>query len=257
MAAGPSIRSIAVLPFENLSNDPAQEYFADGTTDELITDLAQLKGMRVISRTSVMFYKGKRETLPAIARALGVDGVVEGSVALSGRRVRITAQLLLAREDRHLWDESFERDLTDVLAIQRGTAAAIARSVRGYLAPLPPGATALNTTAYEDYLQGRFYWNRRTIPDTLTAIDYFERALRADPNFALGYAGLADCYSTMWAEQGAPDEEKLAAQATASAVRAVEIDPNLGEAHASLGYTYLFHDWDWGLPSGSSIAPSN
>jgi len=244
--AGPRIRSIAVLPFENLSNDRAQDYFADGITDELITDLAKLKRMRVISRTSVMFYKGKREPLPAIARTLGVDAVVEGSVVLSGRRVRITAQLLLAREDRHLWAESYERDLTDVLAIQHEIAAAVAHAVRGYLPPFPrPGATAVNTTAYADYLQGRFYWNRRTIPDTRAAIDYFERALGADPNFALGYAGLADCYSTMWAEQGAPDEEKLAAQATASAVRALELDPNLGEAHASLGYTYLFHDWNW------------
>jgi TolB-like protein/DNA-binding winged helix-turn-helix (wHTH) protein/lipopolysaccharide biosynthesis regulator YciM len=251
--AGFSIHSIAVLPFENLSNDPAQDYVADGTTDELITDLAKLKDTRIISRTSVMFYKGKRQPLPAIASALSVDGVVEGSVAVSGRRVRITAQLLLAREDRHLWAQSYERDLTDVLIVQREIAAAIAREVRSRIAPAPgPAAASLNAAAYDDYLQGRFYWNRRNAAATATAIQYFERAIRAEPNLALAYAGLAECYSIMWAEhhdaswrlKNAADQENLAAKA-AAAVRALEIDSNLAEAHGSLGYMYLYHAWDW------------
>jgi TolB-like protein/DNA-binding winged helix-turn-helix (wHTH) protein/Tfp pilus assembly protein PilF len=243
---GPQIRSVAVLPFENLSNDPTQEYFADGITDELITDLATLNGVRVISRTSVMPYKGKRQPLPAIAGALGVDAVVEGSVARSNQRVRITAQLLLAREDRHLWAESFERDLGDILAVQRDIAAAIAREIRAHVSPVAGlRRTAINPAAYEDYLQGRFFWNRRNVPDTLTAIGYFERAIGIDPNAAAAWAGLADCYNTLSAEERVPNQEELFSKATGAAVRALEIDPNLGEAHASLGYTYLFHSWDW------------
>ena len=240
------IRSVAVLPFENLSNDPTQEYFADGITDELITDLAALEGVRVISRTSVMSYKGKRQPLPAIAAALGVDAVVEGSVSRGNQRVRITAQLLLAREDRHLWAESFDRDLGDILTVQRDIAAAIARQIRVHVSPVVGSRrTTIDPAAYDDYLQGRSFWNRRGVPDTLTAIRYFERAIRIDPNAAVVWAGLADCYNTLAAEEGAPNQEELFSKATAAAVRALEIDPNLGEAHASLGYTYLFHGWDW------------
>jgi TolB-like protein/Tfp pilus assembly protein PilF len=243
---GYQVRSIAVLPFANLSNDPAQEYFTDGITDELITDLASLDGVRVISRTSVMSYKGKRQPLPAIASALGVDAVVEGSVARANQRVRITAQLLLAREDRHLWAASFERDLGDILSVQRDIAAAIARQIRAHVSSVAGSRrTAIAPAAYDDYLQGRFFWNRRSVPDTLTAIRYFERAIGIDPNAAVAWAGLADCYNTQAAEQGAPNREELFSKATAAAVRALEIDPDLGEAHASLGYTYLFHTWDW------------
>ncbi|MFY9725753.1 MAG: winged helix-turn-helix domain-containing protein [Bryobacteraceae bacterium] len=246
--ASPSqqVRSVAVLPFENLSNDPTQEYFTDGITDELITDLATLEGVRVISRTSVMPYKGKRQPLPAIASALGVDAVVEGSVARANQRVRITAQLLLAREDRHLWAGSFERDLGDVLTVQRDIAAIIAQQIRARVsATTVLRRTAIDPAAYDDYLQGRFFWNRRNVPDTLTAISYFERAIRIDPSAAAAWAGLADCYNTQAAEQGAPSQEELFSMATAAAVRALEIDPNLGQAHASLGYTYLVHGWDW------------
>jgi len=245
-STGPEVRSIAVLPFANLSNDPAQEYFTDGITDELITDLASLDGVRVISRTSVMSFKGKRQPLPAIAAALGVDAVVEGSVTRADQRVRITAQLLLARQDRHLWAASFERDLGDILSVQRDIAAAIARQIQAHVSPsASPSRTAIAPAAYDDYLQGRFFWNRRNVPDTLTAIRYFERAVGTDPNAAVAWAGLADCYNTLAAEQGASNQEELFSKATAAAVRALEIDPNLGEAHASLGYTYLFHGWDW------------
>jgi len=245
-SAGRRVRSVAVLPFENLSNDPTQDYFADGITDEIITDLATLDGVRVISRTSVMPFKGKRQSLPSIGNALGVDAVVEGSVARSNRKARITAQLLLAREDRHLWAESFERDLDDVLGVQRDIAAAIARQIRAHVSPAAGSRhAAINPAAYEDYLRGRFFWNRRNAPDTLTAISYFERAIRIDPNAAAAWAGLADCYNTQSAEQRDPNQEELFSKATAAAVRALEIDPNLEEAHASLGYTYLFHNWDW------------
>jgi TolB-like protein/DNA-binding winged helix-turn-helix (wHTH) protein/Tfp pilus assembly protein PilF len=245
-SSGRQVRSIAVLPFENLSNDPTQEYFTDGITDELITDLATLEGVRVISRTSVMPYKGKRQPLPAIAAALGVDAVVEGSVSRGNQRVRITAQLLLAREDRHLWAESFDRDLGDILTVQRDIAAAIARQIRVHVSPVVGSRrTTIDPAAYDDYLQGRSFWNRRGVPDTLTAIRYFERAIRIDPSAAVVWAGLADCYNTLAAEEGAPNQEELFSKATAAAVRALEIDPNLGEAHASLGYTYLFHSWDW------------
>ena len=243
---GYQVRSIAVLPFANLSNDPAQEYFTDGITDELITDLASLDGVRVISRTSVMSYKGKRQPLPAIASALGVDAVVEGSVVRANQRVRITAQLLLARKDRHLWAASFERDLGDILSVQRDIAAAIARQIRAHVLSVAGSRrTAIAPAAYDDYLQGRFFWNRRSVPDTLTAIRYFERAIGIDPNAAVAWAGLADCCNTQAAEQGAPNREELFSKATAAAVRALEIDPDLEEAHASLGYTYLFHTWDW------------
>ncbi|HEY9139836.1 MAG TPA: tetratricopeptide repeat protein [Bryobacteraceae bacterium] len=245
-APGRQVRSIAVLPFENLSNDPTQEYFTDGITDELITDLATLEGVRVISRTSVMPYKGKRQALPAIAAALGVDAVVEGSVVRANQRVRITAQLLMAREDRHLWAGSFERDVGDILSVQRDIAAAIAREIRAHVSPVTLSRRpAINPAAFDDYLQGRFFWNRRTMPDTLTAIGYFERAIRSDPNAAVAWAGLADCYNTQAAEQGAPNQEELFSKATAAAVRALEIDPDLEEAHASLGYTYFVHGWDW------------
>lgn len=209
----PQVRSIAVLPFENLSNDPAQDYFADGITDELITDLAALDGVRVISRTSVMVYKGKRQPLPVVAGALGVDAVVEGSVEHANQRVRITAQLLLAREDRHLWAESFERDLGDVLTVQRDIAAAIARQIRAHVSPLAATRrTAIDPTAYDDYLQGHFFWNRRNVPDTRTAISYFERAIGVDPNAAIAWAGLADCYNTLSAEQRAPNQGRTLLQ---------------------------------------------
>jgi TolB-like protein/DNA-binding winged helix-turn-helix (wHTH) protein len=243
---GPQIRSVAVLPFENLSNEPTQDYLADGVTDEIITDLAALNGLRVISRTSVMTYKGKRQRLPVIADALGVDAVVEGSVTRANHKVRITAQLLLAREERHLWSESLERDLDDILSVQRDIATAIARRIRVHVSPVTGSRRpAMDTAAYDDYLKGRFFWNRRDAPDTLTAISYFERAIGIDPNAALAWAGLADCYNTLSAEQRAANQDEFFSKATSAAVRALEIDPNLAEAHASLGYNYLFHGWDW------------
>ena len=199
-AAALSVRSIAVLPLDNFSGDPAQEYFADGMTDELITDLAKIGSLRVISRTSVMQYKGTKKTLPAIARELNVDGIIEGSVTRSGQRVRITAQLLYGPTDKHLWAETYDRDLGDVLSLQSEVAQAIAQQVRAQVTPQQEArfraARPVNPEAYDAYLKGRYYLsNQYTMPQPLNmAKAYFEEAVRKDPGFALAYSGLADAY---------------------------------------------------------------
>src|SRR5216684_7329662 len=198
-AASP-LRSIAVLPLDNLSGDPSQEYFADGMTEQLITDLAKVNALRVISRTSVMRYKGTKKGLPEIAKELNVEAVVEGSVMRSGNRVRITAQLLHAPTDKHLWAESYERDLGDVLRLQSEVAQVIAKQVRAELTPQQQAAFrsthVVNPGAYEAYLRGRFYFtNEFWKPQSLRmAKGYFEESIRKDPRFGLAYAGLADSY---------------------------------------------------------------
>jgi TolB-like protein/DNA-binding winged helix-turn-helix (wHTH) protein len=232
-AVPPGIESIAVLPLENLSRDPEQEYFADGLTDSLITDLGNISTMRVISRTSVMQYKRTRKPLPEIARELNVDAAVEGTVQRVGGRIRITAQLLNARTDRHLWAQTYERDSEDVIRLERHMALAIAHEVTGRLSPaqetrLARGRTA-NPLAYDAYLHGRYLVNQRTEEPVTAAVGYFEQALREDPRFALAYSGLADCYSVgWWSKVDIPLAEKYARKALA-------IDPDLAEAHASLG----------------------
>ncbi|MBV9764150.1 MAG: winged helix-turn-helix domain-containing protein [Acidobacteriaceae bacterium] len=238
------IRSLAVLPLENLSNDPNQEYFADGLTDELITQLAKLGGVRVISRTSVMPYKKVRRPLGEIAADLEVDALVEGTVSRSDQKVKITAQLVEANKERHLWAESFERDITDIVGIQRDISLAIARQIHSALSPATR-QSAMPPAVYDSYLKGRFFWNQRTVPTTRTAIEYFNRAIQADPGAALPYAGLADCYNTLAAEMRIAGADEAYAKATKAAVSALELDPALAEAHASLGYTRLYHDWDW------------
>jgi len=183
----PPVRSLAVLPLENLSSD-SQDYFADGMTDELITNLAQISALRVISRTSVMPYKGVRKPLPLIARELNVDAVVEGTVLRSGQQVRITAQLIRAPADKHLWAESYEGDLRDTLALQKKVARAIAEQIRIQLTPQEEtvlhNVNAVNPEAYEDYLKGRYFWNKRTADGMKRAIDYFDQAIESDPNYA-------------------------------------------------------------------------
>src|SRR5713226_2117712 len=199
-SATPPIRSIAVLPLDNFSGDPSQDFFVDGMTDELITDLAKVSALRVTSRTSVMRYKGTKKGLPEIARELNVDGIVEGSVMRSGNRVRITAQLLRAPTDQHLWAETYDRDLSDVLRLQSEVAEAIAQQVRVELTPQQQArlhsARAVNPEAFEAYLKGRYYLsNEFTKPASLNmAKSYFEESIRKDPGFALGYSGLADSY---------------------------------------------------------------
>jgi len=249
------IQSVAVLPLENLSHDAEQEYFADGMTDELITDLAKIHALRVISRNSVMQYKGKHKPTPQIARELNVDAIVEGTVMRSGDRVRITAQLIEAPKDRHLWAETYERDLRDVLSLQDDVAQAIANEVRIKLTPQErihlASARPVNAEAHEAYLRGLYELHGTAAETTGTlrsqsiekAIGYFQQALAHDPNEALAYSGLADAYSDLSTNYRAPLE--VMPQAKAAAVKAITLDDTLAEAHASLGYVSLMFDWDW------------
>jgi TolB-like protein/DNA-binding winged helix-turn-helix (wHTH) protein/Tfp pilus assembly protein PilF len=227
------IGSLAVLPLQNLSGDPEQQYFSDGMTEELITDLAKLGGVRVISHTSVERYRNTKQALPEIARELGVDAIVEGAVIRSNDRVRITAQLIDARSDRHLWAESYERNLGDILALQGRLAQDIADEVRIKVTPQAQSrlATARKTTsgAYDAYLRGRYLWNQRNAEAIAIAIQYFQQAVHEDPNFAAAYSGLADCYWVGWgAKQDIPLADKHAR-------KAIFLQPDLAEAHSSLG----------------------
>lgn len=242
------IRSVAVLPLENLTGEASQEYFADGMTDALITDLAQIGALRVISRTSIMRYKGVRRPLPEIARELGVDGIVEGTVLRSGNRIRITSQLIYAPSDRHLWAHSYERDIGDVVALQGEVAQAIAGEVRAAVTPeqrtrLSARATA-NPGAYEAYLKGRYYWNQRTPAGVKKSIEFFQQATEKDPNFASAYAGLADAYNfSNILGVSAPKESSP--EAKAAATKALVLDPELAEAHAALGLVKSHYDYDF------------
>jgi TolB-like protein/DNA-binding winged helix-turn-helix (wHTH) protein len=244
----PPIRSIAVLPLENLSHDPEQEYFADGMTEALITDLGQISALRVISRTSVMQYKGTKKPLPQIARELNVDAIVEGTVLRSGDRVRITANLLDARSERHLWAESYDRDLRDVLALQDEVARAIASKIQIKVTPNEQvrlaSPRAVNPEAYRLYLIGRFLWNERTEASFKSAIDYFQRAIEIDPGYAPAYAGLADSY-VLLSDWGYMPAKEVVPRAEAAAQKAVDIDESLAEAHTSLANAYYEYDWDW------------
>jgi serine/threonine protein kinase/TolB-like protein/Flp pilus assembly protein TadD len=243
------IQSLAVLPLENLSHDPEQEYFADGMTDELITDLAHIGVLRVISRTSVMHYKGSKKTLPEIARELKVDAVVEGSVERSEDRVRIRAQLIHVADDRHLWAESYERDVRDVLALQDEVARTIANEIKVKLTLQEQAqltsARPVNPQAHELYLKGRYYWNKRT-PEALNkSLEYFRQAIDKDPSYALGYAGMADAYAMLGSgEYGILPPKEAFPKAEAAAMKALELDSALAEPHATLGYSKDF-DWDW------------
>jgi len=249
-AAVPPIRSIAVLPLDNLSGDPSEEFFADGMTDQLITDLAKVGSLRVISRTSVMQYKGAKKGLPEIARELNVDAIVEGSVIRSDQRVRVTAQLVQAPTDQHLWAETYDRDLGDILKLQGEVADTIAQRVR---AQLTPGQQAqiragrsVNPAAYDTYLKGRLYFtNEFTKPDSLRkAQRYFEESIQKDPNFALAYAGLADTYVYL-AFAGALQKGEAYRSAKEALAKALELDDSIGEAHDTLGLLSSSFDWDW------------
>ena len=249
------IQSLAVLPLENLSHDAEQEYFADGMTDALITDLAKIHALRVISRNSIMQYKGNRKPMPQIARELNVDAVVEGTVMRSGDRVRITAQLIEAPNDRHLWAEAYEGDLRNILALQGEVAKAIAAEVKITLTPQEQSrlsnARQVDTAANEAYLRGLYQLHGMTAEPTATlksqslqkAVGYFQQAITHDPNDALAYSGLADAYSNLSTHYRAPLE--VLPKAKAAATRATELDDTLAEAHASLGYVALIFDWDW------------
>ena len=233
----------------NLSGDPEQEYFADGMTEELITSIAKATPLRVISRTSVMRYKGTRKPLAEIAGELGVERIVEGSVLRSGNRVRITVQLIDARIDKHLSADTYDGDLQNIFALQSDVADAVSKQVTTTLAP--PARTSrarrpVNPEAHEAYLRGRYFLNKRVENNLRKSEAYFQDAIDKDPNDALGYAGLADVYHVMGSWEGGtlPPKEAFP-KARAAATKALEIDDTLAEVHASLGYAKLYYDWDW------------
>lgn len=245
------IQSLAVLPLENFSGDPAQDYLTDSLTDELITELAKIGSLRVISRTSVMQYKGARKSLPQIARELNVDVVIEGSALRAGERVRITAQLIHGATDSHLWAESYERPLGDLLALQNEVARTIARAIKVKLTPQDQArlttARPVNPEAYDDYLKGIYYFHqgRDRMPATREVLEksltYFERAIRKDLDYALAHAGLASAYRWL-ASYGNP---VLYLKAKREALAALVLDDTIAEAHAALGWVQFKYDWDW------------
>jgi len=248
--SSPVIRSLAVLPLESLSNDASQDYFADGMTDELILDLGQITALRVISRTSVMAYKRARKPLPQIARELNVEAVVEGTVLRSGDQVRITAQLIEASSDKHLWSQSYEGELRDTLALQNQVARAIADQIRINLNSQEQAALknvrVVNPQAYESYLKGRYFWNKRTADGLKVALAYFNQAIDEDPKYAQSYSGLADTYALLgdWQYAAMTTKEALP-KAKAAAIKALELDSALGEAHNSLAFCLDGFDWDF------------
>src|ERR1700739_1031917 len=249
----PVIRSLAVLPLESLSSDASQDYFADGMTYELISDLGQINALRVISRTSVMTYKHVRKPLPQIARELNVDAVVEGTVLRSGSKVRITAQLIEASSDKHLWSQSYEGELRDALALQNRVAKAIADQIRINLNPQEQAALknvrVVDPQAYESYLKGRYFWNKRTADGLRVALAYFNQAIDEDPKYAPAYTGLADTYALLgdW-QYGVMTAKEALPKAKAAASKALELDSSLGEAHNSLAF--VLDGFDWDLDSG-------
>jgi TolB-like protein/DNA-binding winged helix-turn-helix (wHTH) protein/Tfp pilus assembly protein PilF len=250
--AAPKVRSLAVLPLQNISNDPSQDFFADGMTDELITQLGQIGSLRVISRSSAMNYKNVHKPLAEIARELNVDAIVEGSVLRAGDRVRISAQLIQAPDDRNVWAESYEGDLRDTLTLQSKVAQAIAGQIQATLdqheqAALEKART-VNPQAYENYLKGRYFWNKRTGDDLRKAIDYFRHAIEIDPGYAEAYSGLADAYALSgdW-EYAVLSPNEAFSKATVAATKALELDGSLGQAHTSLAFALDLYGWAWDI----------
>jgi TolB-like protein/DNA-binding winged helix-turn-helix (wHTH) protein/tetratricopeptide (TPR) repeat protein len=240
--------SIAVLPLENLSNDPAQEYFADGMTDELTTDIAQLGSLRVISRTSAMHYKGLRKTAPQIGQELGVDALVEGTVERIGDRVRIRIQLIDSARDRHLWASSYDHDIKDVLLLESTAARNVAEEIQGRVAESPADSSsgksrAVQPQAYELYLRGRYFWSQRSSDGLKKGIECFEQAIAKDHTFAAAYAGLAQSYAIMGSD--AMPAGIARARARAAATKALELDPTIPEGHAALGLVDFYYEWKW------------
>jgi adenylate cyclase len=242
------IESIAVLPLKSLSNDSEQDYFADGMTEAVITDLGKVSALSVISRTSVMRYKDTKKPLPEIARELQVDALVEGTVVRSGGRVRITANLVQASPERHLWAESYERDLRDVIALQNDVASAIVHEIR--VKVTSQQHTRLTTTrvvnpeAYQVYLKGRYFWNKWNEEGLNKSIEYFSRAIEIDPEYAPAWAGLSDAYDLL-GDLGFSSPREALPRAKQAALKALELDDTLAEAHVSLGGVRLHLEWSW------------
>jgi len=244
---GPEIRSLAVLPLQNLSGDPVQEYFSDGMTEELITELSRIRGLRVISRTSVMLYKNSKKPLPEIARELNVDGIVEGSVLRSGDRVRVTTQLIYAPNDTNLWAEAYDRDVRDVLVLEASVASDVAQQVHSQITPHQKsinGPRPVNPAAFDAFMKGEYHLQKfgaGSGPDErYKAADYFRQATQFDPNFAQAWLGLANSYVINVGPS--PSEVSPFKDALEKALAA---DPNLSDAHRLLGRFKLYHDWDF------------
>jgi TolB-like protein/Flp pilus assembly protein TadD len=243
VTATPHVPSIAILPLENLSADPEQEYFSDGMTDALLTDLAKIHGLSVISRTSVMQYKRTKKPVHEIARELKVDYVVEGTVTRAGGRVRISAQLIAVRSDHHIWAESYERAGTDILSLQAEIAEAIAEQVHTHVTPQEQarlGGHPVNLEAQDLYLKGRFNWQTRDTGRLQASIEYFNQAIAKDQTYALPYVGLSDSYAVLGYQ---PDRKDYAELACRAARKAMELDAKLGDAYASL--SQCVDQWDW------------
>jgi TolB-like protein/Tfp pilus assembly protein PilF len=246
--ASERIDSLAVLPLENLSHDPDEDYFAEGMTDELITELAKVRGLRVISRTSVKQYKRVRKSLPEIARRLNVSGIVEGTVLHFGNRVRITVQLIRAQKEEHLWAESYEREIGDILKLQGELARTIAAQIHVRLSAHDQlrlsSARRIDGSAYEAYLRGRYFCNKRTEETLKKAREYFEQAIAKEPSYASAYSGLADTYFYSGYYFGKMDPTEAMPRARNAALKALELDNALAEAHTSLGLVKFFFEWD-------------
>src|SRR5579862_252284 len=248
--SAPAVRSLAVLPLKNLSGDVSQDYFTDGMTEGLIMRLGQISALRVISSRSAMLYKGVERPLAEIARELDVQAVVEGSVLRSGDQVRISTQLIRVPADEQMWSQSYEGDLRDALALQSKVAQAIAEQIRATLSNRQREALRqvrpVSPSAYEAYLKGRYFWNKRTADGLLKAIDYFSRAIQTDPTYAEAYSGLADSYALAgdWL-YGVLSPNDAFRQARAAATRALALDDTLGEAHTSLAFSLDLYAWDW------------
>ncbi|MFZ1138861.1 MAG: winged helix-turn-helix domain-containing protein [Candidatus Sulfotelmatobacter sp.] len=247
-AMQPAVNSLAVLPLKNLSGDSSQEYFADGMTEAVIGRLSMIRGLRVISRTSVMHFKDTRMSVPEIAKTLHVDAIVEGSVIREGGRVRVTVQLIRGATDEHIWAEEYQREYRGILALEEEVARTVAQQIKIRLTPQEQvglaAARAVDPQVHESYLKGRYYLNERTEDSMNRSVAYFQQAIGRDPSYALAYCGLADAYALLGFRGGFPSKDALS-RAKAAALKAIELDDTLAEPHASLAFIAETHEWDW------------
>jgi len=247
-SSSPGDKSIAVLPFTNLSNDPEQEYFSDGIVEAILDRLFKIGELKVTSGTSTKRYKNTELSVKKIGRELGVSSILEGSIQKIGNNVRITAQLIDARTDVHLWSETYDRNISDIFSIQSEVAQNVARELKATLTSKEKGQIEKNQTnnveAYNLYLRGRFFWNQRTEEGQKKSIEYFEKSVAIDPDYALAYTGLADAYFILTWKGWSPNPEGYI-KAKKYALRAIEIDKNLAEAHATLGWLLFWAEWKW------------
>ena len=248
--AVPPVRSLAVLPLENLSGDPLQEYLADGMTEELIGRLANIRGLRVISRTSAMHFKNTTLSVPEIAKTLGVDAIVEGSIIREGGEVRVHAELIRGATDEHIWAGEYQREYRSLLALQDEVTRNITERIEISLTPQERLTLAythpIDPEAHEDYLKGRYHFNQRTQDALNTSTRFFQQAVMRDPGYALAYSGLADAYAMLGFRGGFPSKDALS-RAKAAALKAIELDDKLAEPHASLAFIAETYEWNWAM----------